>query len=392
MVVIGTSPVLSRLFSTESFGLLSIFTSITMFFAVVSTGRYELALGLPENDNKATGIFRLITIISSVVSLFYLFLIVIFKNFMPIPDKTGFLQSWTAYLAPLYIFFIAIYSGLGYWLQRKKFYKRITLANALQVISASVASILFGLFGVKEGLVLSLLIGVLTSIIFIFSKEQYLIPNFSKVRNVSAIAKEYKSFPRYMIFSDLSLTASQQFIPIIFSSLFGVAIVGLYSMANRMIRLPNIVITSAIGNVFRNDAIEELRINGNCRTLYIVTMKKLILMSIPIYSLVFLLSPLLFSFFLGKQWTEAGQYARILSVMLMFEFVAVPLSTIFYIREKQKVYARLQFANAFLGALAIFAGYKIIGTVTGSLYFFVASSVLLNCFFIYFSYKLATYD
>ena len=55
LIVIATSPLLSRLYSVESFGTLSIFTSFTVFLAVLSTGRYELALGLPSGNNKASG-------------------------------------------------------------------------------------------------------------------------------------------------------------------------------------------------------------------------------------------------------------------------------------------------------------------------------------------------
>ena len=52
-LVVASSPLLTRIFSVEAFGILSVFTSITVFFAVVSTGRYELAIGLPEKDKDA---------------------------------------------------------------------------------------------------------------------------------------------------------------------------------------------------------------------------------------------------------------------------------------------------------------------------------------------------
>src|SRR5690606_20177707 len=143
-------------------------------------------------------------------------------------------------------------------------------------------------------------------------------------------------------FSDLSLAASQQFIPIIFSILYNTSIVGFFSMANRMIRLPNIVITSAIGNVFRNDAIDEIREKGNCLNLYKSTLKKLILISFPVFFVIFLISPFSFGWFFGEEWVEAGYYVRILSLMLSIEFIATPLNSMFYIREKQRVFMLIQ--------------------------------------------------
>lgn len=386
-VVVATSPLLSRLFSAEAFGMLSVFTSITVFFAVVSTGRYELALGLPECRTKALSVFRLILTIGFGVSLFYLGLILFLKNITHIVDKSGFLTGHTSYLAPFYIFLIAFYSGLGYWMQRQKAYKKITIANAVQVLIGSVFSLLFGWFQISEGLIYSLIIGMFVAIVYVLLGEKGLFSEILQAKNVGGVAREFHSFPKYMIFSDLSLTASQQFIPVLFSTLFSTGIVGLYSMANRMIRLPNIVITSAIGNIFRNDAIEEIREKGNCRELFVKTFKKLLFLSIPIYIGVFALSPSLFSWFLGKQWEMAGVFARILSVMLLFEFISTPLSSVFYIREKQKVLARIQMLNAVVGGLAIYLGYYFFNSAVGSLIVFVCSAVIFNLFLLRYSYK-----
>ena len=391
-IVVGTSPILSRIYSEESFGILSVFTSITVFFAVVSTGRYELALGLPESREKATKIFKLILKIGLFVSVFYFFLIFLLKNILSISDKTGFLSSGMEYFAPLYILLIAVYSACGYWQQRSKNYKQITIANAIQVISATLFSVVFGLLHVETGLIIALIIGILSSNLYLLSKDKTLIRSLLQATELKSVAKEYSSFPRYMIFSDLSLTASQQFIPVLFSILFNSSIVGFYAMANRLIRLPNIVITSAIGNVFRNDAIDEIRINGNCRILYMATFKKLTLMSIPIYIFVFFLSPTLFRLFLGEKWETAGLFARILSVMLMFEFVAVPLSTIFYIRKKQKLLARFQFCNAVIGGIGIYLGSHFFHTPFASLIIFVFSSVIFNILLMVFSYKYSFHD
>src|SRR5690606_22547233 len=86
VVVVGTSPILSRLFSAESFGILSVFTSISVFFAVISTGRYELAIGLPKEEKKAYNILKLIIVIGTMVSIMYLFLIFFLKNIFPFND------------------------------------------------------------------------------------------------------------------------------------------------------------------------------------------------------------------------------------------------------------------------------------------------------------------
>lgn len=389
LVVILSSPVLTRLFTVEDFGVLSVFTSVTVFFAVLSTGRYELSVGLPEAETDAKKILVLIFRIGTVVSLLYLVIIFLLKNGLGYVDPSGFLSGSSSYYAPLYIFLVAIYSGLGYWLQRKKLYKKITVANAIQVITGAFASIGFGFFGVSSGMIYSLIIGIALAILYVLLQTPS-IRNLQLIsESVSSVAKEYRSFPRYMTFSDLSLTGSQQFIPILFAALYSTTVVGFYAMANKMLRLPNLVITSSIANVFRNDAIDEIRHHGQCASLYISTVKKLVLMSVPTYLFLFIVSPFAFQFIFGEAWMTAGIFARIICIFLFLEFIATPLNTLYYIREKQKVLMRLQVLNALLGAGMIFLGYKVFHSAAWSLILFSINALLFNMVFIYGSYQIA---
>lgn len=388
-IVLATSPLLSRLFSVADFGVLSVFTSISVFFAVLSTGRYEFAIGLPENDAKAKLIFLLIVKLGFTISICYFGVIFLLKDIFNIQDSAGFLKERTAWLSPVYIFFIAVYSGLGYWFQRFKKYKEITFANAIQVCCTALFSLIFGYLHVKSGMIFSLIIGVILSCLFLVIRSHEIFwKDFFKL-STFAIAKEYSSFPRYMILSDLSLTASQQFIPILFSVLYNTTIVGFFSMANRMIRLPNIVITTSVGNVFRNEAIDEIREKGNCKDLYRSTIKKLILMSLPIYLAVFIISPKLFVFVFGDKWEVAGYFARILSVMLLIEFVVTPLNTLFYVVGKQKILMRLQVVNALLVFISIYSGYYFFSDYYISLILFSGVSILSNIIFLIFTNKLS---
>lgn len=390
LVVIASSLILTRIYSIEAFGLYSVFTSISTFFAVIVTGRYEYAIGLPEKNSQAIKIIRLIISLGFLISLFYLIVIFILNKLVNYNDSAGFLEHNTSYLAPLYIFQIAINSSFAYWFQRKKKYKIITIANALQVITTTLISLLFGFLGVQIGMILSLLIGISCSILFYYFKERASLKGiFINNGGLKEIAKEYISFPKFMIFSDLSKTASQQIIPVLFSALFSTTVVGLFSFSNRILRLPNIVITSAIGNVFRNDAIDEIRLNGSCKQLYISTFKKLLIMSVPIYTGIFIFAPSIFKIAFGEKWLEAGYYARILSVLLLVEFIATPLSTLFYVRERQKILMRLQFINTILGIIAIFLGAHFFNSPMYSLSFFALSSLLFNFVILIFSYKIA---
>lgn len=47
------SPILTRIYSPEDFGILALFLSIATLISVISSGRYEQAIMLPDTDEEA---------------------------------------------------------------------------------------------------------------------------------------------------------------------------------------------------------------------------------------------------------------------------------------------------------------------------------------------------
>ncbi len=386
------SPLLTRLFSPSDFGILALFTSVSTIAAIVTTGRYELAIGLPEKDSDGAKMVGLVVTLCALFSLFYLFIIIILKQTnLDFVKHIKLFNFPIVYLIPIFTFFTGLYSALQYWNQRKKRYKRIALGISSQVLSLTIFNIIFGLLGFKTiGLIGSLIIGQIigSAVLFLtFYSSGYLAT--MKFGDFKATAIEYISFPKYSIVSDLALTISQQVIPIVFSLLFNSNIVGFFSIANRMLRIPSIVLTSSIGNVFRNEAIDMIRNKGNCKMLYASTFKKLVFISVPLYIIIFFLSPWAFSIFFGKQWVQSGYFAQIICLMLLFEFIASPLSMLFYIMDKQKVYMRLQVLNSFLGILMIFIGNKLFGGPFYSIFFFAVNSMIFSLISLLLTYNMS---
>ena len=56
MLTVLAAPLLTRLYSSEDFGLLSVYTSLLALIGVVSSLRYELAIPLPEDDGEAANV------------------------------------------------------------------------------------------------------------------------------------------------------------------------------------------------------------------------------------------------------------------------------------------------------------------------------------------------
>ena len=58
-IPIAISPILTRIYTPEDFGLYALFLAITSIFGSIANGRYELAIMLPKKDEDAINIFAL---------------------------------------------------------------------------------------------------------------------------------------------------------------------------------------------------------------------------------------------------------------------------------------------------------------------------------------------
>ena len=388
IIVVITSFFLARLYNAQDFGVLSLFTSINLILVIIFSGRYELAIGLPKLSIDGKKILSIVIVLSSIFSLFYFFLILLEKKIFHF-FHNELLESPVIYLAPFYTFFIAFNSGLVYWNQRNKKYKKIAFSSAIQVISNALLGLLFGIYKMEQGLIISLILGSFISVNYMFFSEFKVKDLIINKPELKKLIKEYDVFPKFSLWSDLATTMSQQYIPIIFSVLFSPYIVGLYSFSNRILRLPNILITGSISNVFRNDAIDKINIYGECNNLFKSTFKKLVLMAIPVYSLLFIVAPDVFAVAFGEQWREAGYFARILSILLMIEFITLPLNTLFNVRQEQKRLMKIQLLNFLFGFLLVVFGYTFFKSAFWSLSLYCASTISFNLYTLSQSYHLS---
>jgi O-antigen/teichoic acid export membrane protein len=93
----------------------------------------------------------------------------------------------------------------------------------------------------------------------------------------------------------------------------------------QMIAVPGILISNAIGDVFRQKAAELYKNVGRFDNLLINTLKKCFLFSIIPFSILIVFSVPIFKTFFGENWTLAGKFASILSIMTFIGFFITPI-------------------------------------------------------------------
>ncbi|SVD81723.1 uncharacterized protein METZ01_LOCUS434577, partial [marine metagenome] len=79
-IPIAISPILTRIYTPEDFGVLALFISITTILGTIANGRYELAIVLPKRDNNALELTALSIIITIGFSLLLVILVILFHD------------------------------------------------------------------------------------------------------------------------------------------------------------------------------------------------------------------------------------------------------------------------------------------------------------------------
>ncbi|MEA3314866.1 MAG: oligosaccharide flippase family protein, partial [Campylobacterota bacterium] len=136
-IPIAISPILTRIYTPEDFGVFALFIAITAIFGSIANGRYELAIMLPKKDEDAINIFALGFIITSIISLALLVLVVLFNDYFTKLLNNDEISVWL-YFVPIAVFFTGLWNILNYFNNRKKQYKDIAKATIIKSIVTAI--------------------------------------------------------------------------------------------------------------------------------------------------------------------------------------------------------------------------------------------------------------
>jgi len=351
IIPIAISPVLTRLYTPNEYGLLAVFISIATLFGIIATARYEMAIVLPESDSTAINIAALSCIITIFMS-FISFLAVFFGNkilsdFFKSPD----ISKWLI-LVPISVFFTGAYQIINYWTIRTKQFKNLSISKISQTVTGTGANIGFGFLNLGTfGLIAGGILGqIVSTIVLFFQSLKSLSSNFKFVsfNEIKNQAKIHSDFPRVNSIQAFLDVFRDSLTIFLISYLFNSHILGLYSFTLRILKAPSGLIGSSVAQVFFQKAAQ---ISNSGESLDKITKKiivRLALIALPLFLILAFFAPLLFEFIFGAKWKEAGIYTQILSPWLFFIFISSPISQIPVILGKQKQSFRLSIVGSSL--------------------------------------------
>jgi O-antigen/teichoic acid export membrane protein len=366
------SPILTRLYNPNDFGLLALFVSAFSIISIIVTLQYESAIILPKDDKDAINLVALCLIIAVCVSFITLILVVAFNNFFVRWLGNDDISFWL-YFVPIPIFLTGLFNTLNYWASRKKQYKRLAIRNISQSSITAGVKVILGFAGaLKSGLITGTIVGqasatgVLTGLTW--KEDKDILQCISK-EEIIKNARIYKNFPKYSAwqgFFDMFNASGTSFV---ISAFYGSGILGLFSFTLGLLQKPLQLIGNSVTQVYYQKASEIYNAGGNIWEITQKIFVRLTILAIIIFTPIAIAGPKLFSIVFGKEWFEAGLYARLLLPWLFVRFIASPITSSINIIGKQKAFFYATLALNIFSPLAIFLAYKSKFLFTSTLFY-----------------------
>jgi len=361
LIVVLASPILTRLYTPEDFGVLAVYTSILGILSVVASWSYELAIPLPEKDEDAANLLVLSLCIVMFMSLLVGIGTCIFGVQIMRWANALTLQSYL-WLLPLGIAMAGTYNALNYWAVRKQAFPRIAQTKFNQGIGSVITQIGLGLLklnplGLLVGHIVGQTAGITTLAALAQKNDAHIIKSVCP-RQIRYIAVRYRRFPFFSSIAALLNALGLQIPILLLSAFYSTQVVGQFSLAQKVFGIPLNLIGISVSQVYLSRAALDGRtdIQGLQRLFYSVA-KRLAALGIIPAIVVMITGPSLFYLVFGDQWQQAGIYAQIMAAMYLSAFVTGPLSYTFSIMERQDLAIIWSGGRLLLSAGSIYLAY-----------------------------------
>ncbi len=331
IIGLAALPLLTHLYSPEDFGMLALFVATTAICSIIASLKLEHAIMLPKSDKQAAGIMIGLILTSLFSTTIILLTIYFFGN--TILEQLNYQKfSGSLYFLPVSVFFISSYQGLRFLQLRHKKFKLVSLGSLIAVATGVSASLGVGYFkgnpfSSDTGLIVGFVVQSVVNVWILLVGIKKLCYDFNGL-NITYIIQSINPYRKLItsLMISHSISEGSARLPVFaIGSLFGVATLGFYNMAERIVVAPAALIANSIGDVYRQLISVAWQNNGEFKDIFLKTLRITIILGTPIYIIGIILSPIAFSYVLGADWLIAGEYTQIILVSGLFQFITVPI-------------------------------------------------------------------
>ena len=336
-IAILSIPIVTRLYSPESFGTFGIVMAVTSVLATIVSGRFNIAVMLPRQHIRAQAIFDLAILTAWFTSILCMLFLVLSSSFANL--------NAVFWLLPFLMLVLGLQQSIETWVSRHKNFKLISFSIILGTLGGVLFKILLGFVFVKSDIDSSLwggfglLFGTLfTSLITAFylkkGSDLKFIPKFVFFNpKQKVLLKKYKHMPLYRAPKDAINAISQNLPALCLTLFFGATATGFYIVAERLMKAPVLLLGNALRKVLFQKFTELNHQDISPIHLAIKMTQVLIFVAIMPFILISFWGSDLFEFLLGSVWLDAGNYVKWLALWMFFALINIPAMTLIPIYE-----------------------------------------------------------
>lgn len=366
VITMAFSPLITRIYGPEAFGLLGIFQSLVAILTPIAALAYPIAIVLPKEDSEAKGLVKLSFLVSA--AIFCAVVVVMLtggEKLLALLDSEAIAPY--VMLIPLSMAFAAHMQIGQQWLIRKKQFAitaRVAVLQSFLLNSAKtvigwvnpVGAVLVVLATLGHGLHAAMLwVGIKKSGTF----TRNLPPQQTPQLSLKNLAKQYHDFPLYRA-PQVFINATSQSLPtLMLASFFGPSSAGFYTICRTVLGMPSRLVGQAVGDVFYPRVTEASHRGEDVSKLILKATLALAAVGFLPFFIIVAFGPQLFAFVFGGEWRIAGEYARWISVWVFFQFINKPSVMAIPALKLQKSLLIYELLSTASKVLALFIGFSI---------------------------------
>lgn len=341
VISIAVSPLITRIYTKEELGIYTLLLTIVSIFGSVICGRYDMKIVSVSTERESQALCKgsiQITLASSViVTLGYYTYLIFFTK------ESSYTAQYTFWVFPILIGtgLVNIFTSYN---NRHKEYAIISKVGILRSLIQSGFSVILGYMHFNVfGLILSQILGVFSGLSW-QSKEfrkNYKSPISQK--EVNKVLLNNSKQPLFSVPAVLAATSAYSITNIFISSLYGLSVLGSYSISFRLLGMPLSIISTNISRLFFKEGSIEYDKTRSVKRTFLKISLLTFLIALPMVVFLELFAPQLFSFFFGASWKDAGVYVQYLAPMFGIRLVVTSLATSLIILNKQQFEMIIQF-------------------------------------------------
>ena len=338
VVLLATTPLLSRLYPPASFGILAALMTVSTIGGSIGGLCYEVAIIIPRSRRAAQALYRL-SLVFSVLSAFLVMGLTWLVE-ITFPKALDAALTSTFYIVCFFTtIFTTQFNILSYAHSRALQYGAVAVSKFNQSFMPAVGQIAFAWLG-EAGLLIGRAAGMLGSVLWLVRglPEGYRLRDLRDMRAkpLVAVARIYRDFliqvPRQLLVRSASMLPSALLL-----GAYGPVAAGLYFFAARLVERPGMFLGDALSRVPMKQFADR-RMRGDTLTraalLYTLAVGTPVILAVALLAAV---AHPLFPFVFGKEWGPAADYAVVLAGWAAIRLVSLPMATLTTVLRIQRM-------------------------------------------------------